>query len=208
MIEALELLKKYKDSKQRFFSAEDDVPIEGVLKNDRQELVTETDAKGNKRINRINYEIYVLQALRERLRGKEIWVVGADRYRNPEEDLPADFEQHRDAYYQALKLPTAVDDFITPLQQAMKEALQMFNDGLPNNPKVKIRKKGKNRIRLSPLEKQPEPVNIGRLKTPHKNPDKTGQAWTNRPRMSTSFEYIGTNLGRFVQACPVWSGFL
>ncbi len=165
VIEALELLKKYKDSKQRFFSAEDDVPIEGVLKNDRQELVTETDAKGNKRINRINYEIYVLQALRERLRGKEIWVVGADRYRNPEEDLPADFEQHRDAYYQALKLPTAVDDFITPLQQAMKEALQMFNDGLPNNPKVKIRKKGKNRIRLSPLEKQPEPVNIGRLKT-------------------------------------------
>ena len=62
VIEALELLKKYKDSKQRFFSAEDDVPIEGVLKNDRQELVTETDAKGNKRINRINYEIYVLQA--------------------------------------------------------------------------------------------------------------------------------------------------
>jgi len=34
----------------------------------------------------------VLQALREKLRCKEIWVVGANRYRNPEEDLPADFE--------------------------------------------------------------------------------------------------------------------
>ncbi len=36
------------------------------------------------------------------------------------------------------------------------------------------------------------------IASPHKNPDQTGQAWTNRPRISTSFEYIGTNLGRFV----------
>ena len=31
------------------------------------------------------------EALRERLRCKEVWVAGADRYRNPDEDLPADF---------------------------------------------------------------------------------------------------------------------
>jgi hypothetical protein len=42
----------------------------------------------NERINRINYEISVLQALRERLCCKEIWVLGANRYRNPDEDLP------------------------------------------------------------------------------------------------------------------------
>jgi hypothetical protein len=41
----------------------------------------------NERINRINYEISVLQALRERLCCKEIWVLGANRYRNPDEDF-------------------------------------------------------------------------------------------------------------------------
>jgi len=46
-----------------------------------------------------------LQTLREKLRCKEIWVVAADRYRNPDDDLPADFEPHRGTYYEALRLP-------------------------------------------------------------------------------------------------------
>lgn len=33
--------------------------------------------------NRINYEICALQALRDQLRCKEIWVKGADKFRNP-----------------------------------------------------------------------------------------------------------------------------
>jgi hypothetical protein len=59
------------------------------------------DAKGHERVERINYEICVLRALRERLRCKEIWVQGADRYRNPDEDLPQDFAERREAYYVA-----------------------------------------------------------------------------------------------------------
>ena len=51
---------------------------------------------GPARVNRITYEICVLEALREQLRCKEIWVAGANRYRNPDEDLPADFEARRD----------------------------------------------------------------------------------------------------------------
>lgn len=31
-----------------------------------------------------------MQALRNRLRSKEIWVVDADRYRNPDDELPID----------------------------------------------------------------------------------------------------------------------
>jgi hypothetical protein len=38
----------------------------------------------------------VLEALRDRLRCKEIWVVGADKWRNPDEDLPQDFDEKRD----------------------------------------------------------------------------------------------------------------
>src|SRR3546814_3153163 len=56
------------------------------------------------RVNRISYELCVLTQLRDRIRSKEIWVVGADRYRNPDDDLPKDFEIRRDAYYSGLSL--------------------------------------------------------------------------------------------------------
>ena len=59
----------------------------------------EKDSAGRDRINRVTYEVAVLETLREQLRCKEIWVVGANRYRNPDEDLPADFEANRDEYY-------------------------------------------------------------------------------------------------------------
>ncbi len=38
------------------------------------------------------YEVATFRALREQLRCKEIWVAGGWRYRNPDEDLPKDFE--------------------------------------------------------------------------------------------------------------------
>lgn len=165
VIKALELLKKSWETTQRYYSIDDEIPIDGVLKVGWQEWMIEKDSKGNERINRINYEISVLTALRERLRCKEIWVVGANRYRNPEEDLPSDFEAHRETYYQALKLPIDVESFITPLKKAMSEGLATLNDGLLNNKKVKILQKNNGWIRVSPLEKQSEPVNILRLKT-------------------------------------------
>ena len=92
VIEALELLKKYASSKARYYDSSEEIPIDGVLKAGAKEILIETDSEGNERINRINYEICVLKALRERLCCKEIWVVGANRYRNPDDDLPTDFE--------------------------------------------------------------------------------------------------------------------
>lgn len=66
------------------------------------QMLLATGPEGDERINRIDYEICVLQTLRERLRCKEIWLEDADRYRNPDDDLPLDFDAHREAYYQAL----------------------------------------------------------------------------------------------------------
>lgn len=63
----------------------------------------EQETSGEERINRINYEISTLQVLRDKLRCKEIWVPGSERYRNPDEDLPQDFELHREENYKALK---------------------------------------------------------------------------------------------------------
>ena len=130
VIQALELLKKYAQSKARYYDSGEEIPIDGVLKSGWKEILLEKDPDGKERINRINYEISVLQALRERLCCKEIWVVGANRYRNPDEDLPTDFDQHRQNYYQALTLPEDVETFLWDLQQKMASGLEKLDKGM------------------------------------------------------------------------------
>ncbi|MGA7937808.1 MAG: Tn3 family transposase [Kovacikia sp.] len=161
---ALELLKKYQDSNQKYYATDEDLFIDGVFKSSWRDLIVEVDKDGVERVNRVNYEICVLQSLRDKLRSKEIWVVGAKRYCNPEEDLPQDFEVHREIYYKALGQPLDANSFISQLQQEMTEALTMLDKGIPSNTKVKILKKKNGWISVSPLEAQPEPLNILQLK--------------------------------------------
>jgi TnpA family transposase len=164
VIDALELLKAHRESKQRSFPLDDGVPLDGVVRTKFREFVVETDPHGGERVNRINYEIAVLQALRERLRCKEIWVVGADRYRNPDDDLPTDFGANREAYYAELKQPRAAEDFVAGLKRSMAESLEQLNATLPGNSKVRIVERKKARISLTPVEPQPDPVNLAYLK--------------------------------------------
>ncbi|NOT55597.1 MAG: Tn3 family transposase, partial [Deltaproteobacteria bacterium] len=164
IIEALTLIKAHRDSRKQHFVVDGTVPIDRVIPPQWRELVMEPDASGTIRVNRINYEISALHSLREGLRCKAIWVVGADRFRNPADDLPTDFDVQRTTYYAALQQPESAEDFIAGVRHAMEEALTQFNDGLPKNPKVTLHAQGKNRTKLSPLEPQPEPTNILRVK--------------------------------------------
>ncbi|EKI7037090.1 TPA: hypothetical protein N6791_004945 [Escherichia coli] len=120
--------------------------------------------QGEKRINRINEEICVMQALRNRLRSKEIWVVGADRYRNPDDDLPQDFDANRENYYRDLGKTTDATAFVSQLRHEMNAALAVLNRDMPRNRKVKILSQGKNRISITPFEPREEPVNLAGLK--------------------------------------------
>jgi len=142
------------------------VPIDDIVRGLWRDAVVEKDAKGRQRINRITYEICVLEALREKLRCKEVWVVGANRYRNPDEDLPADFEAQRTPYYQALKLPLEADRFIADLQAEMREAVRTLDSGMPANRLVRIRRKRKKDgwITVTPFEPLPEPANLIAIK--------------------------------------------
>ena len=164
VIQALELLKKYAQSKARYYDSGEEIPIDGVLKSSWKEILLEKDPDGKERINRINYEISVLQALRERLCCKEIWVIGANRYRNPDEDLPTDFDQHRQVYYQALTLPEDVETFLSDLQQKMASGLEKLDKGMPKNRDVTIIGKAQGLIRLRPIDPAPEPNNLKQLK--------------------------------------------
>ena len=119
------------------------VPLHGVVSDDWGNLVREEEQGGA--INRISYEWCVLTALREKVRCKEVWVRGAHRFRNPDEDLPQDFEVRRDEYYMALGQPLIGKGFVEELHRKMEVALTTFDASLPANPKVKIvtTKKGK-----------------------------------------------------------------
>ena len=129
-----------------------------------QDILIEETSSGAPRINRINYEICVLQALRDRLRCKEIWVEGADRFRHPDEDLPSDFSARRSDYYAALNQPMDAARFTGDLQRSMEQALSQFDANLPGNPKVRLRVYGKNRLVVTPYEAQAEPAQLQRLK--------------------------------------------
>ena len=65
------------------------------------------------------------RALQHFVSGRTFQHIGANRYRNPDEDLPADFEANRDEYYKALNLPLDADRFITEFLAA-----QLFTQGL------------------------------------------------------------------------------
>ncbi|GMU26342.1 MAG: hypothetical protein AMXMBFR16_12470 [Candidatus Uhrbacteria bacterium] len=164
VIRALELLKRYLDSRHHYYPADVEVLIDGVIRPGWREIIVERDVDGQERVNRVNYEFCVLQVLREKLRRKEIWIEGADRYRNPEDDLPKDFDAQRDAYYAALHLPQAADTFIADLQNRMTKALTALDTTLPKNEAVTILAKQGGWIRLSPLVAQPEPPTLTRLK--------------------------------------------
>jgi TnpA family transposase len=128
-------------------------------------IVIEQAPDGGQRVNRINYEICVLQSLRDRLRCKEIWVVGADRFRNPDQDLPGDFSERRDACYARLGLPLDADVFINRLRTEMGTELEALNRGLPGNSTVRLDTRRKHPLIMTPLDPQPEPPTLEALKT-------------------------------------------
>ncbi len=163
---ALALLARYASTspRQAHFPAAETVPLDGVIKPAWQPLVVQTDEAGVKRVNRINYEIGVLHAVREKLRCKELWLVGADRFRNPDDDLPADFAAHRDEHYAALNLPQDATVFTHDLQERLRSALQTLNDTLPANRHVTISDTSGGWIKVSPLEPQAEPPQLPQLK--------------------------------------------
>jgi TnpA family transposase len=165
MIQALALLKKYATSTVTYYPHRETVPIAGVIRALWRAIVVGEDPQGQPRLNRINYELCVLETLRERMRCKEIWVVGANRYRNPEDDLPGDFDLQRPVYYAALGQPLDVETFICDLQAQMSRELEEFDRTLPKNPKVRLlNKKGGGWISVTPLEAQPEPRQLAHLK--------------------------------------------
>ena len=119
---------------------------------------------GTGRANVIGIELCVLTQLRDCIRAREIWVEGADRYRNPDEDLPQDFAERRDHYYDALNLTRDAGVFVRNLREELGRELHLLNAALAGNEKVRILWKPEARISITPFVPEPEPPGLVAIK--------------------------------------------
>ncbi|WP_225835063.1 Tn3 family transposase [Streptomyces sp. NK08204] len=165
VMDALKLLAKYADidGKTRFYDGADEVPMDGVVRKDWREAVI--DDKG--KVERIPYELCVLVGLRDAIRRREIYIEGGLRWRNPENDLPGDFEATRTVHYAAIRQPMDPQAFITDLKRRMTDGLDRLSaalaDGSAGGVKVTARH-GEPWITMPKLEKLDEPTGLQALK--------------------------------------------
>ncbi len=165
VLDALELIRRHASvGNLSYYPADQHVPTHRGLSGDWAPLVYRRDGQGRARVVRMVYEVATFQALREQLRCKEIWVAGADRWRNPAEDLPADFEDRRGEHYQALRKPRDPREFIDGLREEMRTELDALHTALPACDWLTISDRAAGAIKLTPLDAAPEPRNLRRLK--------------------------------------------
>lgn len=110
----------------------------------------------------------MLRALRDAIRRREIYVDGARRWRNPDDDLPADFEQNRAVHYAAIRKPLDPALFIADLQQRLRAALCRLDEAIRTGTSGGVRigtKNGKPWIFGPPLPRLPDPPNLPALHT-------------------------------------------
>ncbi|MFV9852086.1 MAG: Tn3 family transposase, partial [Rickettsia aeschlimannii] len=171
VLSAIEFIKTNKNIKDKYYPDSKLVPAIDLIPIKWQVLVVE-EVENNSgqyvtKVNRINYEVAILEELHSLLSSKQVWVTGAYHYRNPEEDLPKDFDSNREYYYQKLGLPIDSNAFVQKLQDNLTESVQQFNNSIIHNKKVKIvcNKKDKSgQIKLTPYTAQLLPPNLLTIK--------------------------------------------
>ncbi len=165
LLDALNLIQEYRDTKLKYYPIEKIVPLEGLISKQEQRNITENDEDKNKRILKKDYECAVFKALRVKLRHKEAWVKDSLKYRDPEDDLPKDFNERQEDYFALAEAPLSSTKFITPIKQQLCQQIREFDQSFPKNDLVKIiKKKGKPWISLTPIQKIEEPKNVQHIK--------------------------------------------
>ena len=158
ILTALSLIVRFTEAGRRVVS-ECDIPS-GIIPGKWRSAVIDE----NGRVNVVSFELCVLTQLRERIRAKEIWIEGADRHRNPDDDLPGDFAARRDAYYADLGLSRDAQSFVAGVKADLEQELHLLNATVPDNDKVRLRWGGENRISVTPLAPVPEPTGLATRK--------------------------------------------
>ena len=130
LLDGIALVRKYLDKKNCYYPTKEKAPLE-LLSGELRELAVEDD-EGTSRVVKHYFELGVLMKLEKALRCKEVWVEGAFRYRDPDQDLPQDWPEMRLNYYRQHQIPARAEDFVEPIReelvQALKKADEFFSE--------------------------------------------------------------------------------
>ena len=160
IIDGIKLIKKYFHSSKKYFPKEEDIPLSCLAKKWTSRII---EGK-NERVKRICYEVYFLKQLGDSIKCREIWIEGSSKHGNPDKDLPADFEMKKEHYFQKLSLPSDPDIFIESLKTKLTKSLEALDKNITHNEKVKIIKRKRNPISVSPLKAQDESTKVVTIK--------------------------------------------
>lgn len=179
IIDGINLIKKYFYSNKKYFPKNEKVSLRCIANKYHENIVEEStndktntpnNDKGNIRsgdtVRRICFEVYLLKAMVKYLRCREIWVDGSSKHKNPDKDLPQDFDDKKEEYFASLNLPLDEEEFAHDVQSSVAQNLSLLNKDIVTNPNVEIttNKKGNSKILLTPLKAQKESENIGTIK--------------------------------------------
>ena len=157
LLTGIELMHRYLDRRHVYYPETETIP-DDILTGIWRKIGMEESSQGS-RVSTKHFELCVLRKLERALKCKEIWVEGAYRFRNPDEDLPADWEDRRVEYYHMRGAPLNADEFIEPLKKEMYAGLEHFNSFLNRARDVAIFHPGggeKGVLLIPKLQKRPE----------------------------------------------------
>lgn len=160
ILKALAFIKRHKNKSSDKYPCVSRVLIEGVIESEwKERVILREEAPGSYKVDKMAYEMAVLESLCRKIPSKLVWVEDSYRYRDPEEDYPSDFDQNKEHYYKMLNLPLESNIFVKSLKERLENALQKFDQTVVKNKQVEIHK-GTGKIKLSPTPPQKEPLNI------------------------------------------------
>lgn len=162
LLKGLELVHRYLDTKHTEYPEGEDIP-EVILTGHWRELVLGEGPRANKHY----FELCVLTKLERALKCKEVWVEGAYRFRNPDKDLPGDWQRQRIEFYEKHGFPLEAKEFLQPIREQMYSALEDFHRFLGGRRDVYIHYPGGGQrgvFHVPRIPKQPEPLLLGEIK--------------------------------------------
>jgi TnpA family transposase len=157
LTKALRFIRDHYDEPDSAWTPEK-LPFLNSLPEYWRERIIKKNSKGGESVCRKSFEMAVFESLYSPLRSKAVWVHDSWRYRHPHKDLPTDFANRRNHYFELLGLPKNSKKFVSMLKKKMKKLLVELNDAIPGNTKVKILDKNNGHIKLSPFAAQEEVV--------------------------------------------------
>ncbi|MGD9202151.1 MAG: Tn3 family transposase [Chitinispirillia bacterium] len=126
LLDGIELIRKYLEKKNAYYPIIEDIP-QDLITGYWQDVTIEVD-QGVPRVVKHYFELCVLQKLEKAIKCKEIWIEHSYKYRDPDKDLPQNWQVNRVNYCRKHLIPQKPEDFIEPIREELNQTLENTNE--------------------------------------------------------------------------------